>query len=261
MQESDLYAEKPLTHWAGLLRESNNKDRAEAEDALDALLGEGMSKKLDTIDDFRILTATSSDEDVLTASASSLAARGVFNIAVDRIAENHRIAAGGSFADIDTTTIGLAQGCIGDVESSVRRHDHIPGAAQTGLGGAFGRGGNGNGRLPHGGVAGLLKTVSKECPKIRVRAIDVDPGADAERTAAVLIEELLAEDDFLEVGYENGTRRTLSAVPADRNGSAGPRIRLDAGSAFSGAVVYPFYDSLLVKVTAWARKFPDAVPP
>ncbi len=40
--------------------------------------------------------------------------------------------------------------------------------------------------------------------------------------------------------------------------ASGMGIRLDAGSAFSGAVVYPFYDSLLVKVTAWARKFPDA---
>lgn len=40
--------------------------------------------------------------------------------------------------------------------------------------------------------------------------------------------------------------------------ASGMGIRLDAGTAFSGAVVYPFYDSLLVKVTAWARKFPDA---
>ena len=41
--------------------------------------------------------------------------------------------------------------------------------------------------------------------------------------------------------------------------AAGMGIRLDTGTAFSGAVVYPFYDSLLVKLTAWARKFPDAV--
>ena len=41
--------------------------------------------------------------------------------------------------------------------------------------------------------------------------------------------------------------------------AAGMGIRLDAGTAFSGAVVYPFYDSLLVKLTGWARKFPDAV--
>ncbi|MFV2066997.1 MAG: pyruvate carboxylase, partial [Pirellulales bacterium] len=40
--------------------------------------------------------------------------------------------------------------------------------------------------------------------------------------------------------------------------ASGMGIRLDAGSAFSGAVVFPYYDSLLVKVTAWARRFPDA---
>jgi pyruvate carboxylase len=40
--------------------------------------------------------------------------------------------------------------------------------------------------------------------------------------------------------------------------ASGMGIRLDAGTAFSGAVVHPFYDSLLVKVTAWARYFPDA---
>ncbi|MEX0818725.1 MAG: biotin carboxylase N-terminal domain-containing protein, partial [Pirellulaceae bacterium] len=40
--------------------------------------------------------------------------------------------------------------------------------------------------------------------------------------------------------------------------ASGMGIRLDAGTAFSGAVVYPYYDSLLVKVTATARKFKDA---
>ncbi len=41
--------------------------------------------------------------------------------------------------------------------------------------------------------------------------------------------------------------------------AAGMGVRLDAGSAFSGAVVYPFYDSLLVKVSARGRRFVDAV--
>ncbi|PYT32399.1 MAG: pyruvate carboxylase [Acidobacteria bacterium] len=36
---------------------------------------------------------------------------------------------------------------------------------------------------------------------------------------------------------------------------AGFGIRLDGGSAYSGAVITPFYDSLLVKVTAWGREF------
>jgi pyruvate carboxylase len=40
--------------------------------------------------------------------------------------------------------------------------------------------------------------------------------------------------------------------------AGGMGIRLDAGTAFSGAVVFPFYDSLLVKVSAWGRTFPDA---
>ena len=38
----------------------------------------------------------------------------------------------------------------------------------------------------------------------------------------------------------------------------GTGVRLDAGSAFSGAVVNPFYDSLLVKVTARGRRFEEA---
>ena len=40
--------------------------------------------------------------------------------------------------------------------------------------------------------------------------------------------------------------------------AAGMGVRLDAGTAFSGAVVTPYYDSLLVKVTAWGRRFVDA---
>src|SRR5437868_15071833 len=35
-------------------------------------------------------------------------------------------------------------------------------------------------------------------------------------------------------------------------------IRLDAGTAFTGAVITPFYDSLLVKVTAHGLRFVDA---
>jgi pyruvate carboxylase len=40
--------------------------------------------------------------------------------------------------------------------------------------------------------------------------------------------------------------------------AGGMGVRLDAGTAFSGAVVTPFYDSLLVKVTAWGPRFTDA---
>jgi pyruvate carboxylase len=41
--------------------------------------------------------------------------------------------------------------------------------------------------------------------------------------------------------------------------AGGMGIRLDAGSAFSGAIVTPYYDSLLVKVTASGRTFDDTI--
>ena len=40
--------------------------------------------------------------------------------------------------------------------------------------------------------------------------------------------------------------------------TGGPGVRLDAGTAFSGAVVTPFYDSLLVKVITQGKRFVDA---
>ncbi len=39
---------------------------------------------------------------------------------------------------------------------------------------------------------------------------------------------------------------------------AGFGIRLDGASAYNGSIIPPFYDSLLVKVTAWGRNFPQA---
>jgi pyruvate carboxylase len=39
---------------------------------------------------------------------------------------------------------------------------------------------------------------------------------------------------------------------------AGFGLRLDGGSAYSGAVITPYYDSLLVKTTAWGREFRHA---
>ncbi|WP_026476888.1 pyruvate carboxylase [Alkaliphilus transvaalensis] len=43
-----------------------------------------------------------------------------------------------------------------------------------------------------------------------------------------------------------------------RTGS-GFGIRLDGGNGFTGAMVSPYYDSLLVKVTSWSRTFEDAI--
>jgi pyruvate carboxylase len=41
--------------------------------------------------------------------------------------------------------------------------------------------------------------------------------------------------------------------------AAGFGVRLDGGSAFGGAVITPYFDSLLVKVTCWGQTFEEAV--
>ncbi|MCA8973856.1 MAG: flagellar filament capping protein FliD, partial [Planctomycetes bacterium] len=61
---------------------------------------------LEDADKFKFFQATSSNEDVLTASAAAGAARGRYSVEVVRIAENHRMAAATVFSDTDTTTIG-----------------------------------------------------------------------------------------------------------------------------------------------------------
>jgi pyruvate carboxylase len=55
----------------------------------------------------------------------------------------------------------------------------------------------------------------------------------------------------------NGFRPDYGKLSAYRSAS-GMGIRLDAGTAFGGAVITPFYDSLLVKVTAHGLRFVDA---
>ena len=40
--------------------------------------------------------------------------------------------------------------------------------------------------------------------------------------------------------------------------SGGPGLRLDGGTTTTGAIITPFYDSLLVKVSTYARRFKDA---
>jgi len=60
--------------------------------------------ELDRASDFKLFTAGSSDEDVLTATASSDAAPGSYSIEVERIAERHKMAAGDAFTYADTSS-------------------------------------------------------------------------------------------------------------------------------------------------------------
>jgi pyruvate carboxylase len=57
---------------------------------------------------------------------------------------------------------------------------------------------------------------------------------------------------------ENGFTPDYGRITAYRSAS-GFGIRLDGGTAYAGAVITPFYDSLLVKVTAWAGTPEEAI--
>ncbi|MFJ1251195.1 pyruvate carboxylase [Cupriavidus sp. CuC1] len=56
---------------------------------------------------------------------------------------------------------------------------------------------------------------------------------------------------------ENGFNPDYGRLTAYRTG-AGFGIRLDSGTAYAGAVITPYYDSLLTKVTAWAPTADEA---
>ncbi|MEZ5649735.1 MAG: pyruvate carboxylase [Burkholderiaceae bacterium] len=57
---------------------------------------------------------------------------------------------------------------------------------------------------------------------------------------------------------ENNFTPDYGRIQAYRS-AAGFGIRLDAGTAYSGAVITPYYDSLLVKVTAWGSTSGEAI--
>ncbi len=57
---------------------------------------------------------------------------------------------------------------------------------------------------------------------------------------------------------ENGFLPDYGQLSAYRS-AAGFGIRLDGGTAYSGAVITPYYDSLLVKVTAWAPSAEETI--
>jgi len=57
---------------------------------------------------------------------------------------------------------------------------------------------------------------------------------------------------------ENNFTPDYGRISAYRS-AAGFGLRLDGGTAYSGAVITPYYDSLLVKVTAWAPTAQEAI--
>jgi len=97
------------------------------------------------------------------------------------------------------------------------------------LGGSFGRDtASPRGLSLQGGGVGLLKSLREERPTLRVKAVDVDPGAPLPRLAAELMQELELVGGRQEVGYPDGVRtvfRTVAAPSPDAAVSA--RRKLD----------------------------------
>ena len=101
--------------------------------------------------------------------------------------------------------------------------------AATGMGGRFGQ----DSAFPpwHGGIAGLVKTLAREWPEVRVRSVDLDPESPVETLAERLAEELFADDPRSEVGHRGGSRLALVARES-------PPVR-DTGNALDSPPTRP----------------------
>ncbi len=116
-------------------------------------------------------------------------------------------------------------------------------------------------------------------PRIQVEhtVTEVVTGYDIARSQILIAGGLALSDPEIGLGDQGAIRthgfamqcRVTTEDPANNfvpdygrltayRSSGGTGIRLDAGTAFSGAVITPFYDSLLVKVTTSGLRFSDA---
>ncbi len=87
--------------------------------------------------------------------------------------------------------------------------------AASGMGGVFASGPSSDSAsfFPgQGAIAGLLKTLARECTAVRVKAVDLDPQEGSDALAGYLLAELEADDDRAEIGYGDGRRVVLEPV-------------------------------------------------
>jgi NAD(P)-dependent dehydrogenase (short-subunit alcohol dehydrogenase family) len=72
-----------------------------------------------------------------------------------------------------------------------------------------------------GGIAGLVKTLAREWPRVRCRVVDFAATAPVTTIADRLADEVFASDGFAEVGYDRDRRIRLMTVasPLHRNGT------------------------------------------
>jgi pyruvate carboxylase len=100
-------------------------------------------------------------------------------------------------------------------------------------------------RITEGGHIGLIEDSVREDGTVAERAAGVPPQSDIPLNGHALQCRITTEDP------DNGFLPDYGRLSAYRSAS-GFGVRLDAGTAYGGAEITPYYDSLLVKVTTWA---------
>lgn len=116
-----------------------------------------------------------------------------------------------------------------DLSGRLTADAHVLSASS--LGGLFSRDENNmSGLFLQGGSPGLLKSLSEERPRLRVKAVDLDPALDADTIAVCLLEELGLERGRQEVGYPHGMRTIFETVaeslPMERHHPGEPTGRV-----------------------------------
>ncbi|CAG9164760.1 pyruvate carboxylase [Cupriavidus pinatubonensis] len=107
-------------------------------------------------------------------------------------------------------------------------------------------------RITEGGHIGMTENTRDADGKIVVRAAGVPEQSGISLNGHALQCRITTEDP------ENGFLPDYGRLSAYRS-AAGFGVRLDAGTAYGGAVITPYYDSLLVKVTTWAPTAPESI--
>ncbi|MBP0623387.1 pyruvate carboxylase [Cupriavidus consociatus] len=107
-------------------------------------------------------------------------------------------------------------------------------------------------RITEGGHIGMTENTRDADGKIVMRAAGVPEQTGISLNGHALQCRITTEDP------ENGFLPDYGRLSAYRS-AAGFGVRLDAGTAYGGAVITPYYDSLLVKVTTWAPTAPESI--
>lgn len=107
-------------------------------------------------------------------------------------------------------------------------------------------------RITEGGRIGMIEDAPDEGSGTAAHAAGVPAQVDIPLNGHALQCRITTEDP------ENGFLPDYGRLTAYRS-AAGFGVRLDAGTAYGGAVITPYYDSLLVKVTTWAPTATESI--